>query len=1005
MQKIWTYSLAILALLCITSLANAQNVGINSTGTTPHNSAMLDITSTNKGLLIPRMDSTSRKNIMTPAEGLMVFDSTYNSFWYHDGTTWTRIGGGSSSADNLGNHTATQNVQLNNNWLNNDGGANEGINIDANGQVGIGKVPTTFLDVDMGSRTETIISQTTSNASTSGFSGSGSNSVCQSFTAPQNGTLHSIEFSASGSRSSTYKLYEGLGNGGNALTSSIFQASPGAPYLFSGITLTAGQVYTIEIITAINVFAYSTTDVYAGGQICTQSGFDYWFKVNYEFTNSGGFKVSNTAVQINDYSLPISDGTNGQVLSTNGTGTASWSTISIPDNQDLSLSGNTLSLTNDPTSIDLSSYLDNTDAQDLGLSGNTLSLTNDATSVDLGSFLDNTDAQDLSLSGNALSLTNDATSVDLSSYLDNTDAQDLGLSGNTLSLTNDATSVDLSGYLDNTDAQDLSLSGNTLSLTNDGSNVDLSSFAGGSDDLGSHTATQTLQLNNNWINNDGGAAEGLHIDNNGNVGVNTVPSANFHVAMGQNSESILAQVGSSSTSIGTTSAWQSFTATENADLTRIIINITNFTGTGNYTLHQGEGTSGSVLVSGSQTFVSGNNTFNFTNISLIKNQVYTISIVSGSGTNFPFNDTNPYSGGRTGFNITLDMEFSVYHLISIPGFRVDNTGVTINAYTLPSTDGNANQILTTDGAGVVTWNSAGAADNLGNHTATQNIQLSGQWLSNDGGNEGIQIDNSGNVSVATKVNINSGNVDGILSVGNGAADGTGAPSDGITFHNTNAGGFGQAAIYTDGISGFNGDLVFATDGDDTQNYNSTEKMRVGHNGKVGIGRTASTNLLEVGGNASKTTAGNWLANSDARLKKNITPLSSQEILNKMLSLQGVTYEWNDTQTKTKRPEGLQYGFTAQNIQNVFPTLVSVDNAGFLQTPYGTYDAMTVEAIRALNDKIIQLQEQLAQEQSKSAQLETRIAGMEQLERRLESIETLLKENSSANEQEQASSER
>lgn len=39
------------------------------------------------------------------------------------------------------------------------------------------------------------------------------------------------------------------------------------------------------------------------------------------------------------------------------------------------------------------------------------------------------------------------------------------------------------------------------------------------------------------------------------------------------------------------------------------------------------------------------------------------------------------------------------------------------------------------------------ADNLGNHIATKNIQLNGFYLSNDGGNEGIRIDNSGNVGI------------------------------------------------------------------------------------------------------------------------------------------------------------------------------------------------------------------------------------------------------------------
>ena len=70
----------------------AQNVGINPTGASPDNSAILDIVSPDKGLLIPRMDSTTRKAIASPAHGLMVFDSTFNSLWYHDGAAWVNAG-------------------------------------------------------------------------------------------------------------------------------------------------------------------------------------------------------------------------------------------------------------------------------------------------------------------------------------------------------------------------------------------------------------------------------------------------------------------------------------------------------------------------------------------------------------------------------------------------------------------------------------------------------------------------------------------------------------------------------------------------------------------------------------------------------------------------------------------------------------------------------------------------------------------------------------------------
>lgn len=127
--------------------------------------------------------------------------------------------------------------------------------------------------------------------------------------------------------------------------------------------------------------------------------------------------------------------------------------------------------------------------------------------------------------------------------------------------------------------------------------------------------------------------------------------------------------------------------------------------------------------------------------------------------------------------------------------------------------------------------------------------------------------------------------------------------------------------------------------------------------RLGIGRTPSTNLLEVEGNASKSSAGDWVANSDIRLKKNITTLDPQETLEKLLALQGIAYEWNDDKTGTTRPEGVQYGFSAQNIQEVFPSLVESDALGYLQTAYGTYDAMMVEALRALQEQIDALVEE------------------------------------------------
>ncbi|MFH2095555.1 MAG: hypothetical protein ABIJ16_07625 [Bacteroidota bacterium] len=95
-------------------------------------SAMLDVKSTTKGLLVPRMSSANRLAIGTPATSLLVFDTDQQAYYYYNGTAWVDL-----SVDNLGNHIATSNIQLNSHWLSGDGG-NEGIYIDNNGNVGIG---------------------------------------------------------------------------------------------------------------------------------------------------------------------------------------------------------------------------------------------------------------------------------------------------------------------------------------------------------------------------------------------------------------------------------------------------------------------------------------------------------------------------------------------------------------------------------------------------------------------------------------------------------------------------------------------------------------------------------------------------------------------------------------------------------------------------------------------------------------------------------------------------
>lgn len=90
--------LSILACL-IANISQAQ-VAINTDNSSPNGSAMLDIKSTSRGLLIPRLTSTQKAAIASPVDGLTVYDTDTKTFWYYKGGTgWTEIqnsGGGGS---------------------------------------------------------------------------------------------------------------------------------------------------------------------------------------------------------------------------------------------------------------------------------------------------------------------------------------------------------------------------------------------------------------------------------------------------------------------------------------------------------------------------------------------------------------------------------------------------------------------------------------------------------------------------------------------------------------------------------------------------------------------------------------------------------------------------------------------------------------------------------------------------------------------------------------------
>lgn len=79
-------SLILIICLLFATVSYSQSVGIGTTN--PNTTAALDVTSTTKGFLPPRMSFEQIIAIPSPAAGLMVFNTTFNKPAYFDGTNW-----------------------------------------------------------------------------------------------------------------------------------------------------------------------------------------------------------------------------------------------------------------------------------------------------------------------------------------------------------------------------------------------------------------------------------------------------------------------------------------------------------------------------------------------------------------------------------------------------------------------------------------------------------------------------------------------------------------------------------------------------------------------------------------------------------------------------------------------------------------------------------------------------------------------------------------------------
>ena len=107
------------------------------------------------------------------------------------------------------------------------------------------------------------------------------------------------------------------------------------------------------------------------------------------------------------------------------------------------------------------------------------------------------------------------------------------------------------------------------------------------------------------------------------------------------------------------------------------------------------------------------------------------------------------------------------------------------------------------------------------------------------------------------------------------------------------------------------------------------------------------NVFDIDGKGNATLAGTLTENSDIRLKKNFTPLT--DALSSLSQIHGYRYQWKNRINKDD-----QIGLIAQEVQSVYPELISENEEGMLSVSYTKMVPILLEAIK---EQQVQIQDQ------------------------------------------------
>ncbi len=336
----------------------------------------------------------------------------------------------------------------------------------------------------------------------------------------------------------------------------------------------------------------------------------------------------------------------------------------------------------------------------------------------------------------------------------------------------------------------------------------------------------------------------------------------------------------------------------------------------------------------------------------------------------------------------------------------------------------AGKVLTSDASGLATWQTVGGTLPIGSSGAT--LRHNGtDWVSNtnlfhNGTNVGIgttgplaalQVVGNIHVSGADRTIFNRSNnalslgtnntsrlhIDNVGGIGLGT---TSIPTETRlvigAMNTTNEGGQMQlnapGGSYTTAHFIDNYENMFRIMSG-TNAGSSTTRLAINANGNVGIGTVGPAQLFTVfnGTSTGTYTTTGWAHASDARLKSNVKQLDNA--LDKVLKLRGVGFDWNSGTS------GRQIGFIAQEVEQVFPEVIVINDDGTYTMAYQNLVAPVVEAIRELDAKIervtpegmVSRDELEALRAEKDAQLEAQQRQIDAILSRLNAFDTDLQQ--------------